>query len=298
MNKISHRAGGLLLAVLLWGCTALPVLAAGSAVRYEAVPDKTAISTGDTLALSIRCVEADLDPAACALTFQIGEGYVFTGASAGTAISADELSYSYQDGQLTLLYLDGAGGRSPVAPGGEIATITLQASEESDGEPVVCTKVDSSAVDAQENVVSQEGRLDVGTVAVTGESVSLPTAAPVLVEGGEATDLADEASGPASPQAKDESSATPAPTPYYTTMPNGERVEIFPMESEPIDRTESVLSGQPATVPTPSGSGSPADAQAASTQDAASVPVTLVIVAAVAVAVLLAAAVLWKKKSH
>ena len=119
-------------AALLFAAAALPA-GADSAVRYEAVPDAADIATGDSVTLSIRCAEADLDPAGAALTFQIGEGYVFTDARDGSDITAGELSYSYQEGQLVLLYLDTAAGGSPVTPGQEIATVTLQAAQAGSG---------------------------------------------------------------------------------------------------------------------------------------------------------------------
>lgn len=73
-------------AALLFAAAALPA-GADSAVRYEAVPDAADIATGDSVTLSIRCAEADLDPAGAALTFRIGEGYVFTDARDGSDIT-------------------------------------------------------------------------------------------------------------------------------------------------------------------------------------------------------------------
>lgn len=267
-------------AALLFAAAALPA-GADSAVRYEAVPDAADIATGDSVTLSIRCAEADLDPAGAALTFRIGEGYVFTDARDGSDITAGELSYSYQEGQLVLLYLDTAAGGSPVTPGQEIATVTLQAAQAGSGEPMTCTKVDSSAVDADGNVVSQAGTLDMGTVEVTGETVALPTAAPTLVEEGQAADPSavtapaspsDPAapSDPADPSAPADAGGSqpagqsaaaqsgqaaggaPAPTPYFTTDPDGQRVQVVPESTPaPLDRTEEVLAGQPATTPAP-----------------------------------------------
>ena len=89
-------------AALLFAAAALPA-GADSAAGYEALPEAAVVGTGDSVTLSIRCAEADLDPAGTALTFRIGEGYVFTDARDGSDITAGELSYPYQEGKLVRL---------------------------------------------------------------------------------------------------------------------------------------------------------------------------------------------------
>lgn len=270
MKRLNRMLAGLAAAAVL-SAAALPVAAAGETAQFTATPDQTEIATGDTVTLSVWCSQADLDPAAAILTFEIGENYVFTEARTGSGISLGELSYSYQNGQLVLLYLDNAGGGSPLAPGEEMAVVTLQAASAAEGEPMTCTETDISAVGTDGNAVSLQGNTEIGTVAVTGETVELMTPAPVVVEDGVEQDAQSLLTSPApgsaassssssptaqpAPDAGSQSSQTeaaPAPTPFYTTMPSGERVEILPGESaEPVDRTQEVLGGQPASTPVP-----------------------------------------------
>lgn len=275
MKPWKHMLAVLTAAAILT-VSALPVAAAGETAQFDATPDTTQISTGDTVTLSVRCTQADLDPAAAVLTFAVGENYVFTEARTGADISLGELSYSYQNGQLVLLYLDNAGGGSPLAAGGEMATITLQAASAAEGEPMTCTETDVSAVGADGNAISLQGSTQVGSVTVTGDPVEVMTPAPVVVDEGVEQDAqailqsqaASDSSGTTEPSGSQpassaaattgnaagdsaaQSGASPAPTPFYTTSPSGERIEIWPEPStEPVDRTQEVLDGQPATAP-------------------------------------------------
>lgn len=273
MKRVKQMLAGLAAAAMLFAA-ALPVAAAGEGAQFAATPDLTEIATGDTVTLSVRCTQADLDPAAAVLTFEIGENYVFTEARTGSDITIGELSYSYQNGQLVLLYLDNAGGGSPLPVDGEMAVVTLQAASAAQGVPMTCTETDVSAVGADGNVISLNGSTDVGSVTVTGEAVELMTPAPVVVDEGAEQDAqtilnaqtsgASESGSPTAQPAPDASSqsaqpdSAPAPTPFYTTSPSGERVEIFPSESaEPVDRTEEVLGGQPATTQTAAAEAAP-----------------------------------------
>lgn len=265
MKRLNRMLAGLAAAAML-SAAALPVAAAGETAQFAATPDLTEIATGDTVTLSVRCTQADLDPAAAVLTFAIGENYVFTEARTGSDITIGELSYSYQNGQLVLLYLDNTGGSSPLPADGEMAVVTLQAASAAEGAPMTCTETDVSAVGADGNVVSLNGSTEVGSVTVTGETVELMTPAPVVVDEGKEQDAqtilnsqtsgASESGSPTAQPSSDDAGQTaqpdsaPAPTPFYTTSPSGERVEIIPSEStEPIDLTEEVLGGQPATTP-------------------------------------------------
>ena len=300
--KRSKQMLAALAAAALLAVAALPAAAAGENAQFAAVPQQSEIATGDSVTLSIQCTAADADPAAAAFTFDIGEGYVFTEARAGEGISIGELSYSYQDGQLVLLYLDGAGGGSPLAVGGEMATVTLQASAAAEGAPMTCTETDVSAIDAAGSVVALDSSFDVDSVTVTGETVPVETPAPVLVEEGEESDFEAAAATPApargdasaatgagneaagEPQQADEGgeSEAPAPTPYFTTTPDGERIQVVPGgETETVDRTQEVLGGQPATTPVPSKGGAPAAGDGAA--ETAGLPVALVVLAVVAV---------------
>lgn len=244
-------AAGLLAAI------AVPSVSAASAVQFEAVPVQTNISTGDSVTLSIRCTESDLSPASVSLVFQVPDNYVFSTAEAGSDISVGELSYSYQNGQLVLLYLDTAGGGSPVNPGQEIAAVTLQATAASDGEPLICTDVDSSAVDADGNIVGQTGSLEVGTVSVTGDTVALPAATPSVVEEGQAVDpetvRSTQVGLPAGSTTQPTSGdSAPVATPYFTTTPDGQQVQSMPdATTESADPKEESLPGQLAGTPVP-----------------------------------------------
>ena len=133
-------------------------------------------------------------------------------------------------------------------------------------------------------------------------TVPVETPAPVLVEEGEESDFEAAAATPApargdasaatgagneaagEPQQADEGgeSEAPAPPPYFTTPPDGERVQVVPSgETETVDRTQEVLGGQPATTPVPSKSGAPAAGDGAA--ETAGLPVALVALAVVAV---------------
>lgn len=168
---------------------AFPAAAESSRVFYNVVPLQTEVSTGDTVSLRLQCSEADLGPGAAVFTFQIPEGYGFDSVQTGADILDSELSYSYQETRLTLLYLDNSGGGSPVEAGDELAVISLRASRPGEQEPLSCTELDSSAVDASGNVVLLESQIEIGSVTATGTENLLPTPTPLVVEEGNVTQL-------------------------------------------------------------------------------------------------------------
>lgn len=198
-------------------CGALPASAAETAVSYEAVPQQEQVSTGDTVEISIRCTEAELDPSGVSLTLQVADGYAFSDAAAGGDIQGGEFSYSYRDGRLILLYLDNAGGDSPVTPGQELATVTLVAGQAGSGAPLNCLEVDSAAVDGSGRVVSQEGSLDVGSLTVSGQPVDLPSPTP----GGEADGEEIRPTATPAPTAVPTSTAAPDATARPQATPQG-----------------------------------------------------------------------------
>lgn len=202
-------------ALLIGG--ALPASAAGTAVSYEAVPQQEQVSTGDTVEISIRCTEAELDPSGVSLTLQVADGYAFSDAAAGSDVQGGEFSYSYRDGRLILLYLDNAGGDSPVTPGQELATVTLVAGQAGSGAPLNCLEVDSAAVDGSGRVVSQEGSLDVGSLTVSGQPVALPSPTP----GGEADGEEIRPTATPAPTAAPTSTAAPDATARPQATPQG-----------------------------------------------------------------------------
>lgn len=198
-------------------CGALPASAAETAVSYEAVPQQEQVSTGETVEISIRCTEAELDPSGVSLTLQVADGYAFSDAAAGSDVQGGEFSYSYRDGRLILLYLDNAGGDSPLTPGQELATVTLVAGQAGSGAPLNCLEVDSAAVDGSGRVVSQEGSLDVGSLTVSGQPVALPSPTP----GGEADGEEIRPTATPAPTAVPTSTAAPDATARPQATPQG-----------------------------------------------------------------------------
>lgn len=270
--KIKSLLLSLAAASLLLG--ALPVLAAGESVHYTTRPDRYQYTTGDTVTLSLRCDTAPVAPTAARFVFTLGDGYVFSQVKDGADIQGGELSYNYTGEELILLYLDNAGGNSPLEAGGEVASITLQVGQAGEGQPLQCQEVSSSGVQGEE-VISQDSTVTVESVTVEGAAVDLPAAqpsqteslaeAPVTIDTGtqEPTPVPTQAPGvsstplPADGTAQPEGeagaqeTAAPAPTPLVTTLPNGERVAIYDQAPEPVDRTQEVLESKPATTPNP-----------------------------------------------
>lgn len=270
--KIKSLLLSLAAASLLLGT--LPVQAAGESVHYTARPDRDQYTTGDTVTLSLRCDTAPVDPTAARFVFTLGDGYVFSQVKDGADIQGGELSYNYTGEELILLYLDSAGGNSPLEAGGEVATITLQVGQAGQSQPLQCQEVSSSGVQG-EDVISQDSTVTVESVTVEGAAVDLPAAqpsqteslaeAPVAIDtqtqgtaatptqepGASPTPLPAEGAVQTEDGTKTQNADAPAPTPVVTTLPNGERVAIYEQAPEPEDRTQEVLEAKPATTPDP-----------------------------------------------
>ena len=88
--------------------------------------------------LSLRCDSAATPTAALSLQFTLPEGYAVYDVDSGSGIVSNELSYSYTDSTLNVLYLDNDAGGSPVEPGSEVAKIKLTAATPGTGRPLVC----------------------------------------------------------------------------------------------------------------------------------------------------------------
>lgn len=283
---------------------------AAEVAQYSLTADNAQVTAGNIVELSLRCDSAATPTAALSLQFTLPEGYAVYDVDSGSGIVNNELSYSYTNSTLNVLYLDNDAGGSPVEPGSEVAKIKLTAATPGTGQPLVCIESDASLVTAEGKVETQGIDLTIGDVTVTGEAVPVPTTVPSVSTDGKKQTMAEASSNAASEsatmterlqeqQAKQNGDATanelpPTATPEIITDANGNKMQIVRnerVEENAVDVTEDVLNAQPATTPT-------AEAQPAvdtvPQQSNAALPVALVVVVVIAAAA--AGAVCYKKK--
>lgn len=283
---------------------------AAEVAQYSLTADNAQVTAGNIVELSLRCDSAATPTAALSLQFTLPEGYAVYDVDSGSGIVSNELSYSYTDSTLNVLYLDNDAGGSPVEPGSEVAKIKLTAATPGTGRPLVCIESDASLVTAEGKVESQDIDLTISDMTVTGEAVPVPTTVPSVSTDGKKQTMAEASSNAASEsatmterlqeqQAKQNGDATanelsPTATPEIITDANGNKMQIVRnerVEENAVDVTEDVLNAQPATTPT-------AEAQPAvdtvPQQSNAALPVALVVVVVIAAAA--AGAVCYKKK--
>ena len=283
---------------------------AAEVAQYSLTADNAQVTAGNIVELSLRCDSAVTPTAALSLQFTLPEGYAVYDVDSGSGIVSNELSYSYTDSTLNVLYLDNDAGGSPVEPGSEVAKIKLTAATPGTGRPLVCIESDASLVTAEGKVESQDIDLTIGDMTVTGEAVPVPTTVPSVSTDGKKQTMAEASSNAASEsatmterlqeqQAKQNGDAAanelpPTATPEIITDANGNKMQIVRnerVEENAVDVTEDVLNAQPATTPT-------TEAQPAvdtvPQQSNTALPVALVVVVVIAAAA--AGAVCYKKK--
>ncbi len=283
---------------------------AAEVAQYSLTADNAQVTAGNIVELSLRCDSAATPTAALSLQFTLPEGYAVYDVDSGSGIVSNELSYSYTDSTLNVLYLDNDAGGSPVEPGSEVAKIKLTAATPGTGRPLVCIESDASLVTVEGKVETQGIDLTISDMTVTGEAVPVPTTVPSVSTDGKKQTMAEASSNAASEsatmterlqeqQAKQNGDATanelsPTATPEIITDANGNKMQIVRnerVEENAVDVTEDVLNAQPATTPT-------AEAQPAvdtvPQQSNAALPVALVVVVVIAAAA--AGAVCYKKK--
>lgn len=281
---------------------------AAEVAQYSLTADNAQVTAGNIVELSLRCDSAATPTAALSLQFTLPEGYAVYDVDSGSGIVSNELSYSYTDSTLNVLYLDNDAGGSPVEPGSEVAKIKLTAATPGTGRPLVCIESDASLVTVEGKVETQGIDLTISDMTVTGEAVPVPTTVPSVSTDGKKQTMAEASSNAASEsaavterlqeqQAKQNGDAAanelpPTATPEIITDANGNKMQIVRnerVEENAVDVTEDVLNAQPATTPT-------AEAQPAvdtvPQQSNAALPVALVVVIAAAAA----GAVCYKKK--
>lgn len=283
---------------------------AAEVAQYSLTADNAQVTAGNIVELSLRCDSAATPTAALSLQFTLPEGYAVYDVDSGSGIVSNELSYSYTDSTLNVLYLDNDAGGSPVEPGSEVAKIKLTAATPGTGQPLVCIESDASLVTVEGKVETQGIDLTISDMTVTGEAVPVPTTVPSVSTDGKKQTMAEASSNAASEsatvterlqeqQAKQNGDAAanelpPTATPEIITDANGNKMQIVRnerVEENAVDVTEDVLNAQPATTPT-------AEAQPAvdtvPQQSNAALPVALVVVVVIAAAA--AGAVCYKKK--
>lgn len=283
---------------------------AAEVAQYSLTADNAQVTAGNIVELSLRCDSAATPTAALSLQFTLPEGYAVYDVDSGSGIVSNELSYSYTDSTLNVLYLDNDAGGSPVEPGSEVAKIKLTAATPGTGRPLVCIESDASLVTVEGKVATQGIDLTISDMTVTGEAVPVPTTVPSVSTDGKKQTMAEASSNAASEsaamterlqeqQAKQNGDAAanelpPTATPEIITDANGNKMQIVRnerVEENAVDVTEDVLNAQPATTPT-------TEAQPAvdtvPQQSNAALPVALVVVVVIAAAA--AGAVCYKKK--
>ena len=281
---------------------------AAEVAQYSLTADNAQVTAGNIVELSLRCDSAATPTAALSLQFTLPEGYAVYDVDSGSGIVSNELSYSYTDSTLNVLYLDNDAGGSPVEPGSEVAKIKLTAATPGTGRPLVCIESDASLVTVEGKVEAQGIDLTISDMTVTGEAVPVPTTVPSVSTDGKKQTMAEASSNAASEsaamterlqeqQAKQNGDAAanelpPTATPEIITDANGNKMQIVRnerVEENAVDVTEDVLNAQPATTPT-------TEAQPAvdtvPQQSNAALPVALVVVVVIAAA----GAVCYKKK--
>lgn len=283
---------------------------AAEVAQYSLTADNAQVTAGNIVELSLRCGSAATPTAALSLQFTLPEGYAVYDVDSGSGIVSNELSYSYTDSTLNVLYLDNDAGGSPVEAGSEVAKIKLTAATPGTGRPLVCIESDASLVTVEGKVETQGIDLTISDMTVTGEAVPVPTTVPSVSTDGKKQTMAEASNNAASEsatvterlqeqQAKQNGDAAanelpPTATPEIITDANGNKMQIVRnerVEENVVDVTEDVLNAQPATTPT-------TEAQPAvdtvPQQSNAALPVALVVVVVIAVAA--AGAVCYKKK--
>lgn len=283
---------------------------AAEVAQYSLTADNAQVTAGNIVELSLRCDSAATPTAALSLQFTLPEGYAVYDVDSGSGIVSNELSYSYTDSTLNVLYLDNDAGGSPVEPGSEVAKIKLTAATPGTGQPLVCIESDASLVTVEGKVETQGIDLTISDMTVTGEAVPVPTTVPSVSTDGKKQTMAEASSNAASEsatvterlqeqQAKQNGDAAanelpPTATPEIITDANGNKMQIVRnerVEENAVDVTEDVLNAQPATTPT-------TEAQPAvdtvPQQSNAALPVALVVVVVIAAAAV--GAVCYKKK--
>lgn len=283
---------------------------AAEVAQYSLTADNAQVTAGNIVELSLRCDSAATPTAALSLQFTLPEGYAVYDVDSGSGIVSNELSYSYTDSTLNVLYLDNDAGGSPVEPGSEVAKIKLTAVTPGTGRPLVCIESDASLVTVEGKVATQGIDLTISDMTVTGEAVPVPTTVPSVSTDGKKQTMAEASSNAASEsaamterlqeqQAKQNGDAAanelpPTATPEIITDANGNKMQIVRnerVEENAVDVTEDVLNAQPATTPTTEAQ--PA-VDAVPQQSNAALPVALVVVVVIAAAA--AGAVCYKKK--
>ena len=283
---------------------------AAEVAQYSLTADNAQVTAGNIVELSLRCDSAATPTAALSLQFTLPEGYAVYDVDSGSGIVSNELSYSYTDSTLNVLYLDNDAGGSPLKPGSEVAKIKLTADTPGTDRPLLSIESDASLVTVEGKVETQGIDLTISDMTVTGEAVPVPTTVPSVSTDGKKQTMAEASSNAASEsatvtkrlqeqQAKQNGDAAanellPTATPEIITDANGNKVQIVRnerVEENAVDVTEDVLNAQPATTPT-------AEAQPAvdtvPQQSNAALPVALVVVVVIAAAA--AGAVCYKKK--
>ena len=174
---------------------------AAEVAQYSLTADNAQVTAGNIVELSLRCDSAATPTAALSLQFTLPESYAVYDVDSGSGIVSNELSYSYTDSTLNVLYLDNDAGGSPVDPGSEVAKIKLTAATPGTGRPLVCIESDASLVTAEGKVETQGIDLTIGDVTVTGDAVPVPTTVPSVSTDGKKQTMAEASSNAASESA-------------------------------------------------------------------------------------------------
>lgn len=174
---------------------------AAEVAQYSLTADNAQVTAGNIVELSLRCDSAATPTAALSLQFTLPEGYAVYDVDSGSGIVSNELSYSYTDSTLNVLYLDNDAGGSPVESGSEVAKIKLTAATPGTGRPLVCIESDASLVTVEGKVETQGIDLTISDMTVTGEAVPVPTTVPSVSTDGKKQTMAEASSNAASESA-------------------------------------------------------------------------------------------------
>lgn len=163
---------------------AMPALAAEQTAEFALTCGQKSVQTGKDSSWTLELTRTDLPLAGALLTFAVDGSARLTAVEPATDIEAGELSYSYQDGVLRVMYLDNQAGEDPLQEGKSVAILHFAFENDENPVPVQLSESDLCGIQNGE-LTDFNATASVSPVTLTGEPATVDVPEDFYSEGGQ-----------------------------------------------------------------------------------------------------------------
>lgn len=164
---------------------AMPALAAGETAEFALTCAQESVQTGQDSSWTLALTRTDLPLTGALLTFAVDDSARLTAVDPAPDIQAGELSYSYQDGVLRIMYMDSQAGEDPLPAGASVAILHFAFENDENGVPAELTESDLCGL-AEGVMTDFTATATVAEVPLTGEPVTVEEPEDFYSEAGQA----------------------------------------------------------------------------------------------------------------